>query len=93
MLKTKQVKFHKVEKGQTLKEIAKTYSVSESLLAKENRLYSAPKAGQVLTLPTEKGNAYLVKEGDTKALLSGGEDAFQKKNGTDVFYIGMRVIL
>lgn len=89
----KQVKFHKVERGQTLKEIAKAYSVSESLLAKENGLRTPPKAGQILTLPTEKGNAYVVKEGDTKTLLSGGEDAFERKNGTDVFYIGMRVIL
>ncbi len=93
MLKTKQVKFHKVEKGQTLCEIAKAYSVSESLLARENRLSAPPKVGQILALPTERGNAYLVKEGDTKALLSGSENAFLKKNGTDVFYIGMRVIL
>ena len=93
MLKTKQAKFHKVERGQTLTEIAKAYSVSEGLLAGENRLSSPPRAGQILILPTERGNAYFVKEGDTKALLSGGDDEFRKKNGTDVFYIGMRVIL
>ena len=93
MLKTKRVKFHKVEDGQTLKDIAKAYAVSEFLLAKSNRLTAQPKRGQILILPTETGNAYLVKEGDTKALLAGNDEAFQRKNGTDVFYIGMRIVL
>lgn len=93
MLKTQRVKFHKVESGQTLKEIAKAYDVSEFLLAKINRLTAPLRRGQLLVLPTETGNAYLVKEGDTKALLAGDKETFQRKNGTDAFYIGMRVIL
>ncbi len=93
MLKTKRVKFHKVEGGQTLKEIADAYAVAESLLAKANGLKTAPRKGQILRIPTETGNAYFVKEGDTKTLLFGDDKAFEKKNGTDAFYIGMRVIL
>ena len=84
-------RYYRVKKGQTLEEIAEYFSVSERLLVKENGLTEAPFAGQILTIPTERGNAYTVQEGDTKALLCGSEENFYRKNGTDVFYIGMRV--
>ena len=84
-------RYYRVKKGQTLEEIADYFSVSERLLAKENGLAETPFAGQILTIPTERGNAYTVQEGDTKALLCGSEENFYRKNGTDVFYIGMRV--
>ena len=74
-----------------MEEIAGYFSVSERLLAKENGLAETPFAGQILAIPTERGNAYTVQEGDTKALLCGSEEDFYRKNGTDVFYIGMRV--
>ena len=85
--------FHKVRAGQSLKEIAEYFSVSEYLLARYNGLTEAPKKGQVLRIPSAQGNAYIVREGDTKAMLCGSEEKFREKNGTDVFYIGMRVIL
>ena len=72
-------------------EIADCFSVSEYLLAKENGLTQAPFAGQILRIPSERGNAYTVREGDTKALLCGSEENYVRKNGTDIFYIGMRV--
>ena len=71
--------------------IAQYFSVSEYLLAKENGLTQAPFAGQILRIPSERGNAYTVREGDTKALLCGSEENYVRKNGTDIFYIGMRV--
>ena len=74
-----------------MEEIADYFSVSERLLVQENALTKAPFAGQILTIPTERGNAYTVQEGDTKALLCGSEENFYRKNGTDAFYIGMRV--
>ena len=74
-----------------MEEIADYFSVSERLLAQKNGLTKAPFAGQILTIPTERGNAYTVQEGDTKALLCGSEENFYRKNGTDAFYIGMRV--
>lgn len=74
-----------------MEEIAGYFSVSERLLAKENGLAETPFAGQILAIPAECGNAYTVQAGDTKALLCGSEEDFYRKNGTDVFYIGMRV--
>lgn len=93
MLNTEKRKFHIVRDGQTLRRIAEYYSVSEFLLAKENALTGEPFEGSILKIPDETGNAYFVREGDTKSLLCGGDEAYARKNGTDVFYIGMRVIL
>jgi LysM repeat protein len=93
MLKTERVKYYKVKDGQTLRQIAEYFSVSPFLLAKENGLAEEPFCGQVLSIPTERGNLYTIKEGDTKALLCGSEENFARKNGTDTFYIGMRIIL
>lgn len=91
MLNTTYMQFYQVKKGQTLREIADYFSVAERLLAKVNRLSAPPFAGQILYIPNERGNAYTVQEGDTKALLCGDEENFRAKNGTDVFYIGMKV--
>ena len=93
MLKIKCVKFYKVKGGQTIEEIAAAFSVSAWLLVKENHLTTQPYAGQILTLPAERGNAYTAQAGESKALLCGSEENFIKKNGTDVVYPGMRVIL
>ena len=93
MLKVAKKQYYKVKKGQTLREVAEYFSVSEFLLARENNLRSPLWTGQILSIPKEKGNAYFVHEGDTKSLLYSSDDAYLKKNGTQVFYIGMRVIL
>lgn len=93
MLKTEKKKFHIVRDGQNLRRIAEYYSVSEFLLAKENALTEEPFEGRILKIPEETGNAYIVREGDTKSLLCGSDEAYARKNGADVFYIGMRVIL
>ncbi len=73
--------------------IAAYFSVSPFLLARENGLREFPSVGQILRIPTESGNGYTVREGDTKSLLCGSDEAYEKRNGTDVFYIGMRIIL
>ncbi len=91
MLKTENRKYYIVKEGQTLEKIAEYFSVSEYLLAKCNHLKSAPRAGEVLRIPSEKGNSYVVQAGDTKELLCASAENYEKKNGTDVFYIGMRV--
>lgn len=93
MLKTERVKYYKVKEGQTLKEIAAYFSVSPYLLAKCNGLVQQPHEGRILQIPAERGNCYVVQEGDTKALLCGSEEGYERKNGTDIFYIGMRVIV
>ncbi len=82
-----------MREGQTLEGIAEYFSLSPYLLAAENGLNAPLRTGQILKIPNERGNLYTVKEGDTKELLCGSEENFRKKNGTDIFYIGMRVIL
>lgn len=93
MLKIERRKYYQVKKGQNLHEIAEYFSVSEWLLVKENALLAEPRAGSVLKIPNETGHAYIVQAGDTKRLLCGSEENYCRKNGTDIFYIGMRVIL
>ena len=93
MLKTQQRQFYQVKKGQTLAQIAENFSVSPFLLVKINRLASPPCVGQILQIPNERGNLYVVQEGDTKILLCGSEENYRALNGTDVFYIGMRVVI
>ncbi len=85
--------FYKVKQGQTIKEIAAAFCVSEWKLVKENNLVHEVFAGQILAIPKQKGNVYFVQEGDTKTLLCGSESQFDEKNGTSVLYPGMRVIL
>ena len=91
MLNTEYRQFYQVKQGQTLAEIADYFSVSERLLVQENGLTAPPFIGQILLIPNQRGNAYTVQAGDTKALLCGSEENFYRKNGTDIFYIGMRV--
>ncbi len=91
MLKMKRTKFYKVKKGQSLEEIAAAFSTSPWLLVKENGLTTQPFVGQILSIPDEVGNEYTVQAGDSKALLCGGEENYRRKNGTDVFYIGMKI--
>ncbi len=74
-------------------QIAAYFSLSPYLLARENGLTSPPNAGEILKIPAECGNAYTVREGDTKALLCGSEENYERLNGTTHFYVGMRVIL
>ncbi len=76
-----------------MRSIAEAFCVSEFLLVKINGLQAQPFVGQVLEIPTPRGNAYTVKKGDTKTLLCGSDEQFTYKNGTDILYLGMRVIL
>lgn len=91
MLKIKRTKFYKVKSGQSLEEIAAAFSVSAWLLVKENGLTKQPFAGQILKIPDEVGNEYTVQAGDSKVLLCGNEERYVQKNGTGVFYIGMKI--
>lgn len=74
-----------------MESIAAFFCVSPRLLAQENGLQCEPHAGQILRIPSVKGNAYTVREGDTKALLCGSERRFESLNGTGAFYVGMSV--
>ena len=93
MLKMRKGKWYQVKKGQTVQDIANAFCVSERLLVYLNGLTAQPYAGQILEIPNASGNIYTVKAGDTKTLLCGSEENYRRKNGTDILYIGMRVIL
>jgi hypothetical protein len=84
-------KFYRVKAGQTAAQIAEYFCVAPRLLIKENGLLEEPKAGQILVISSQKGNAYTVRAGEDKALLCGSEKDFERLNGTSVFYIGMSV--
>ena len=70
-----------------------TVALLENTKFKENALVSPPFVGQILRIPDTRGNAYTAKAGETKTLLCGNEEGYERKNGTDILYIGMRVIL
>ena len=93
MLKLEIPQIYQVKTGQTLKEISRVFCVSERLLIQENGLEEEVKGGQLLIIPKERGNLYVVKEGDTKSLLCGSAQNYEKRNGTSVFYLGMKVVL
>ncbi len=92
MLRIEKVKFHKVVAGQTAREIAAAYRVGLFALVQENELTEEVKEGQVLRLPKERGNSYVVQTGDSKKLLCGEQERYEKRNGKHL-YPGMQVIL
>ena len=92
MLKMTEKRLYKVKGGQTLRAVAAAFCVTEYALVAENGLQEELYEGQLLQIP-ESYSMYTVQEGDTKALLCGSEGNYCKRNGTDVFYLGMRVNL
>ena len=91
MLKVKRKKFHKVKSGQTVAQISEFYKIPARLLVKENGLSAEPFEGQILYLPPTQGNYYTAQAGDSKDLLCGSKENYQRKNGTDILYPEMKV--
>ena len=92
MLKLKEQKWYKVKRGQTLPSIAKGLKTTVYALVAENSLTEEVHEGQLLRVP-ENRPLYTVQAGDDKATLCGSEKAYEQRNGTKVFYPGMRVRL
>ncbi|PWM52723.1 MAG: hypothetical protein DBX60_04070 [Bacillota bacterium] len=80
-----------LKRGQTLEDVARTFSLPLRALVSFNGLASDPEEGQVLFLP--EGDLYEVRGGETMALLSGSERSFTAKNGTKWLYPTQRVLL
>lgn len=91
MLKISIPRFYKVRKNQTLRAVAEAFSVPETRIAADNNLHGEIEEGQILVLPQDKGNLYVVRAGDTKELLCGSKENYRRKNGTDAFYPGMKI--
>ena len=93
MLKIERPKYYKVKRGQTLKMLSRFFSCPERLIIAKNDLTEEIFEGQILSIPIEQGNLYTVKDGESKTLLSGDENAYEKKNGTSVLYPGMEIFI
>ncbi len=72
--------------------LAGEIGVSPYLMVSLNGLQGEIFEGQLVFLP-KSGNLYTVRAGDTKALLCGSKEKYEEKNGTDIFYPGMKVLL
>lgn len=92
MLKLLERKWYKVKRGQTLQTIAVGLHTTAYALAAENGLTEKVREGQLLRVPAPRP-LYTVQAGDSKTLLCGGDQAYAERNGTQVFYPGMRVRL
>ena len=84
---------YRVKKGQTLQDIASAFSCPERLLAVFNGLTEEVREGEVLFIPERKGNLYTVRGGESKTLLCGSREAFEKKNCTNCLYPTQTVLL
>ena len=86
-------KYYRVKKGQTLSAVAKAFGLPPRILAVENALEEELFEGQILTIPPCEGNLYTVQGGESKTLLCGSAENFEKKNKTACLYIGQTVVL
>ena len=84
---------YRVKRGQTLSQIGAAFGTPPRLLAAENGLGEEVCEGQVLLIPRETGNLYLVRGGESKTLLCGSPERFERRNGTRLLYIGQTVLL
>ena len=86
-------KSYRVKKGQSLADVASTFGLPVRLLAQENALTEEFFEGQILSIPACEGNLYVVSGGESKTLLCGSRENFEKKNRTKLLYIGQVVVL
>ncbi len=93
MLKTVVPEFYKVKRGQSVKDVAAAFCLPESAIVACNDLRREVHEGQILRIPRLRGNLYTVRAGDSKRLLSGSEENYERKNMTSLLYPGMRVLL
>lgn len=93
MLETVIPQFYKVKSGQTVKAIAEAFNLPECTIVGFNGLKKEVREGQILRIPALRGDLYTVRAGDTKELLSGSGENFEKKNFTSLLYPGMKVLL
>lgn len=82
-----------MRKGKTLHDVSEAFSVPETRIAADNGLNGEIREGQILRLPQERRNLYVVRAGDSKQLLCGGREQYKCINGTDAFYPGMKIWL
>lgn len=77
---------YRVKRGQTLFTIAETFRIPPRVLAAVNALDGEVREGQVLTIPAERRNLYVVRGGESKTLLCGSPENFEARNRTKCLY-------
>ena len=92
MLKLREKQLHKVGKGQTIESIATAYKLPPRSIVLENSLTSEVCEGQILFIPKRQGNLYTAKAGESKELLCGSKENYEKKNGREL-YPGLKIWL
>ena len=92
MLKLKEKQLHRVGEGQTVESIAAAYRLPSRAIVLENSLTGEVYEGQILRLPKRRGDLYTVKAGESKKLLCGSEENYEKKNGKEL-YPGLKIWL
>lgn len=93
MLKIDKPPFYKVKKGQTVRSIAAAFGLPPTLLVSTNRLEREAEEGMILRIPKQDGNLYTTQVGDSKKLLSGSDENYEKRNGTTLCYPGLTVFV
>lgn len=84
---------YRVKRGQTLSDIARTFSIPPKILAAENGLTEEVREGQVLALPKCGRNLYVVRGGESKSLLCGSKENYESRNATKCFYPTQIIVL
>lgn len=92
MLKLREKQLHRVVKGQTVESIAAAYRLPPRAIVTENSLTGEVYEGQILYLPKRQGNLYTAQAGESKELLCGSRENYEKKNGT-ALYPGLKIWL
>ncbi len=92
-LELEQKTYYRLKKGQSLADVANAYGVPPRVLAAFNELKEEPREGRVLELPAERRNLYVVRGGESKAMLCGSDENFEERNRTKLLYIGQIVWL
>lgn len=92
MLKMDIRQLYKVKGGQSLQTVADECGTTVFAIVAKNGLREELYEGQLISLP-KPANVYIVQAGDTKKLLCGGEREYFERNGTNVFYPAMRVLI
>lgn len=85
--------YYRVKKGQTLLEIAQTFLLPPRVLAFCNNLTQEPQAGAILYIPPRCGNLYTVRGGESKKLLCGSDENFEKINCTKLLYPAQIILI
>ena len=85
--------YYRVKKGQTLLEIAQTFLLPPRVLAFSNNLSKDPQEGAVLYIPPRCGNLYTVRGGESKRLLCGSDENFEKINCTKLLYPAQIILI